>query len=384
MKKILSTVVVTLVFVVFFGVTESARAYDSYQSFRARPISLNVDFQYFKTDTNFIADGGKSTLLPGHNFQNMNFSPKIRWQFGSDFALLGGFNYGYSESNDNAFSRKNSLINRIDLAAEYQFLSDAWMKIFGRLSYAHSLEKIDYSGDAVLTSNGASEIYPEIILNMDFVGGIYTFIKGGINVRGEGLSTLGTYGVGSELRFSSFGLGASMLGQLTVKEDDNTKSSSYRDTLNNRVDGGSKIFNAINPNSHNLELNLNFLMHRQSQIKVYAGTTVVGSNTASGYYVGTNLNWVFDYTPSISVPTKSAPRRKEPEVLFKEKTDDGVNQDYFKPVTPVAPEYIQQIEGSQKNLQQTTEPDPDEMIQTKKVPTKTKGYKIKLRRAKQN
>ena len=125
-------------------------------------------------------------------------------------------------------------------------------------------------------------------------------------------------------------------------------------------------------------------MHRQSQIKVYAGTTVVGSNTASGYYVGTNLNWVFDYTPSISVPTKSAPRRKEPEVLFKEKTDDGVNQDYFKPVTPVAPEYIQQIEGSQKNLQQTTEPDPDEMIQTKKVPTKTKGYKIKLRRAKQN
>lgn len=385
MKKILSTVVSTLILTVLFGTAAPAFAYDSYQSFRSRPISLNVDFQYYKTESNFNAEGVKASLLPGHTFQNINLNPTARWQFGSSFALLGGFNYGYSESNDNAFSRKNSLINRIDMGAEYLFSSDVWMKIFGRLSYAHPLEKIDFSGDTVLTSNGASEIHPEVILNFDFEGGIYTFLKGGVNIRGEGLSTLGTYGVGSELRFSSFGLGASVLGQLTVKEDDNSQRSSYRDSLNNRVNAGSKIFNALNPNSHDLELNINFLMNRQSQIKVYAGTTLVGSNTSEGIYIGTNINWVFDYIPAISVPSKSVPvRRKEPEVLFKEKTDDGVNQDYFKPVTPLKPEYIQQIEGSRKNLQETTEPDPDEMIQTKKVPTKTKGYKIKLRKAKKN
>jgi hypothetical protein len=385
MKKILSTVVSTLMFTLFFSTAKPAFGYDSYQSFRSRPMSLNVDFQYFKTAENFNADGGKASLLPGHTFQNMNLNPTARWQMGSNFALLGGFNYGNAESNDNSFSRKNALINRIDLGAEYLFSSDVWMKIFGRLSYAHPLEKIDFAGDAVLTSNGASEIHPEVILNFDFEGGIYTFLKGGVNVRGEGLSTLATYGVGSELRFSSFGVGASVLGQLTVKEDDNTKRSSYRDALNNRVNAGSKIYNSLNPNSHDLELNLNFLMSRQSQFKVYAGTTLVGSNVASGMYIGTNINWVFDYTPTFSSPTRSAPvRRKEPEVLFKEKTDDGVNQDYFKPVTPLTPEYIQQIEGSKQNLQETTEPDPDEMIQTKKIPTKNKGYKIKLRKVKKN
>jgi hypothetical protein len=377
MKKILFTVVSTLIFTLIFGSVKPAFAYDSYQSFRARPISLNVDFEYFKTTENFNADGSKVSLLPNHSFQNISLNPKLRWQFGSSFALIGGFNYANVESNDNVFSRKNALVNRVDLAMEYLFINDAWMRIFGRMSYAHPLEKIDYAGDAALTSNGASEIHPELIMNLDFEGGFYSFLKGGVNVRGEGLSTLGTYGLGSELRFSSFGLGASVLGQLTLKEDENTQRSSYRDNLNFRVNAGSKTFNAINPNAHNLELNLNFLMRRQSQFKVYAGTTLVGSNTASGYYIGTNINWVFDYTPS-----KSPPRRKEPEVLFKEKTDDGVNQDYFKPVTPVSPEYIQQIEGSKQNLQEATEPDPDEMIQTKKVPIKTKGYNIKLRKVK--
>ncbi|MBC7457282.1 MAG: hypothetical protein H7235_03325 [Bdellovibrionaceae bacterium] len=385
MKKILSIVVRALMLTVFFGTAKPAFAYDSYQSFRSRPISLNVDFQYYKTEANFNADGAKASLLSGHTFQNMNLNPKVRWQFGSDLALIGGFNYGNTESNDNAFSRKSALINRIDMGAEYLFSSDVWMKIFGRLSYAHPLEKIDFGGDAVLTSNGASEIHSEVIVNFDFEGGIYTFLKGGVNIRGEGLSTLGTYGVGSELRFSSFGIGASVLGQLTVKEDDNTQRSSYRDNLNNRVDAGSKIFNALNPNSHDLELNLNFLMNHQSKIKVYAGTTLIGSNTSEGIYIGTTINWVFDYTPAISVPSKIPPvRRKDNEVLFKEKTDDGVNQDYFKPVTPLKSEYIQQIEGSKQNLEKTTEPDPDEMIQTKKVPTKTKGYKIKLRKVKTN
>lgn len=383
MKIFLFTVAIHLVLNVFLGLAQPAFAYDSYQSFRARPISLNVNFEYFKTDANYNADGGKANLLPGHSLQNMSLNPSARWQFGSSLAFLGGFNYGNTESIDGSFSRKSGLINRIDLGAEYLFLSDVWMKLFTRISYGYALEKIDFAGDTVLTSNGASEIRPEIILNLDFEDGLYTFLKGGFNIRGEGLSTLATYGAGAELRFSRFGFGASVLGQLTVKEDENSQRSSYRDNLNNHVDAGSKIFNAINPNSHGIELNLNFLLSRQSQIKIYSGSTLLGSNAAAGVYIGTNFNWVFDFMPSISAPSKKAPvRREAPEILFKEKTDDGVNQDYFKPVTPLAPEYIQQIEGSQKNLQKTTEPDPDEMIQTKKVPTKTKGYKIKLRKAK--
>ncbi len=381
MKKILYITVVLLIICVILTSADRAFAYDSYQSFRARPISLNVDFRYYKTTENYNADGSKVSLAPGHSFQDMNFTTNLRWQFGSDFALLGGFNYGNSESNDGAFTRKNGVINRVDLATEYLFTSDVWMKLFARLSYSLPLEKIDFGADDVLTSNGASELHPEMILNLDFEGGLYTFLKAGINIRGEGLSTLGTYGIGSELRYSSFGFGASVLGQLTLKEDNNTQQSSLRDNLNSRVNAGSKIFNSINPNSHDLELNLNYALTRQAQIKVYIGSTLVGSNVSSGFYIGSQLNWVFDFMPAISRSSKNLPRRKEAPILFKEKTDDGVNQDYFKPVAPLTPQYIKQIEGSEKNLQQATEPDPDEMIQTKKAPIKTKGYKIKLRKS---
>lgn len=371
-----------IVFVVF-SLINSAYGYNSYQSFRAKPVSVNLDLQYYKTDANFDAGGSRESLLSGNSFQYINFASHLRWQF-SNLAFLGGVNIGNSQSEDATFSRKNSIINRVDLGAEYLFMNDVWYQLFGRFNYSHPLEKIDYSGDTVLTSNGASEINPEIILNLDFEGDIYSFIKGGIIVRGEGLSTLGTYGVGSEYHFSDYGLGVSLLGQLTIKDDAHTQDATYRNNLNNRVDAGSKIFNAINPNVHNLEFNFNFQVGQQSLFKIYTGLPVMGSNTAAGYYAGVNMNWVLDYNPEFGSSTSSRPHPKkiqQSDVIFKEKTDDGVNQDYFKPVEPVSQDYIQQIEGSQKSLQEATTPDPDEEIKTKPIKKNpTKGFKIKLRK----
>jgi hypothetical protein len=60
----------------------------------------------------------------------------------------------------------------------------------------------------------------------------------------------------------------------------------------------------------------------------------MGSNISTGYYAGIYVNWVMGggvsrSKPSVA-PRVAPPKPKEPEVLFKEKTDDGVNQEYFK------------------------------------------------------
>lgn len=360
--------------------TAFAARYDSYQSFAGRPLSVNVDLQYYKTDTNFESDGSRQSLPSGNSFQQYNFTPRVRWQF-SDFALLGGFNVGNSESNDAAYVRKNSMLNRIDLAGEYLFMRDVWYRLFGRLSYVHGLEKIDYNGDTALTSDGDSEINPEVIVNVDFEENIYTFAKGGLILRGEGLSTLGTYGIGSEWRSPDYGFGAALLGQVSLKQDSHTDDANYRNDLNNRVNAGSKIFNSINPNSHQLELNFNFRMGYASLFKVYAGSALMGSNTSTGYYLGLNINWVLDYEPDFSRRSEPAPTP-----VFKENTNDGVNQDYFKPSQPQNQDYIRQLQGPKKNLDEATKPESEEdgmEINTKPDPKKKSDVKIKLRKDKE-
>jgi hypothetical protein len=304
----------------------------------------------------------------------MNFNSTARWQIKSNLAVLGGFNIANSESNDAAFSRKNFIFNKINLAGEYLFVNEIWMRWFARLGYIQPFEKIDYAGDTVLTSDAATEINPEIILNLDFEDGIYSFIKGGLIVRGNGLSTLATYGAGSELRFSDYGFGAAVLGELSIKEDEYTQRASYRDNLNNRVNAGSKIFNSINHNSHNLEFNFNFLISQLTLFKLYTGFNLLGSNVSSGYYAGVNVNWMFDLKSTKSKSESKIDNKfKESDLIFKENTNDGVNQDYFKPLSTTPNLKLDTKEPVRVELDTTPTP-----IGKKNV--MPKQYKIKLRK----
>ena len=328
-----------LFFICFFIMSQKTQAFNSYPQFKNLPFSLNFDFKYFKTDSNFNADGQKDNLLPGYNFTNLNLNSNLRWQLNSNWAAVGGFNTSSSESNDYAFSRKNSLINKINFGAEYLFINDLWIRWIARLNYIHAVEKIDMASDVVLTSNADNEFNPEILVNIDFEDGIYSFARIGFISRSNGLSSLATYGLGSEIRFSEFGIGASVLGELTIKNDDYSQRSSFRDNYNLKVNAGSKMFNSINPNSNVLEFNFNFLMSQKALLKFYVGSPLIGSNTAAGYYAGLNFNYFFGsvskksnlISPSNTNIIRPSRNYDPDNFIFKEKTDDGVNQDYFKP-----------------------------------------------------
>ena len=71
---------------------------------------------------------------------------------------------------------------------------------------------------------------------------------------------------------------------------------------------------------------------------------------------------------------------------FKEDTNDGVNQDYFKPVAPAQKNYIQQVEGSKQNLQNTTTNDQvnEQAKQNEEVKKQLNNleYTIKLKQKK--
>jgi hypothetical protein len=335
-------------------------ASNPYQVFHKDRMDINVRANYFKSQSNFGSDGSQQSLLGDNYFQNIDVTSSLRWELIEDLGFIGGFNVAASESADLLTTRKNSTVNRIDIGADYLFWTSSIHETFATIMYSHSLEATALNTDTVSNSDGAAEIQADISTRFN-MNGFYPYFQGGLNYRSEGFSTLATYAVGAEFRFSEIGLGASILGKASITDDQYTGTPATRDTVNNRVNGGSKKYFAVNPNSTDLEVNLNFAASEMMLLKFFGGYTLVGSNSALGYNAGVTLNLAFGGSKAHSVRKRSEhkdnlntiSRELTPED-FKEDTNDGVNQDYFKPVAPAQKNYIQQVEGSKQNLQNTT------------------------------
>ncbi len=339
----------TPILICFFilQISQFVQASSNYILFKPRQIGVNLAIDYFKTDANFDSSGQRQNLLNGSTYQVINFEPKMNYNVSSSLNFDGSFNIAQAESNDTFFNRKNSVVNYFNLGADYLILSDVWYRFLVQISYKHPLRKNDVLADDVLTSDGATEIHPELNLNLDFEGDIYSFIKSGIIFRGEGLSTLATYSLGSEFRFENLGVGAQLSGKLSIKNDEKTDQAFYRESLTGKVNAGSFKYNTVNPNIHTAEALVNFPIAEKGLLKFIFGYNLLGSNSALGYTVGLDFGWKFNLDSNI---LKKSTRPKNDSIVvdpnFQLDTNDGVNQEYFKPVTPIKQEYIQQIKGS--------------------------------------
>lgn len=375
-----------------------AFAYDNYQSFKSESLSVNMQIDHFRTTSNFDSGGSKVSLPDGNYFQVTNLTPWGRWQIDSDWAFLGGLNIGISESADAFFTRNNSSVNQLRLGTEYLFLDDGWFRTFFRLSGNIGLSKIDSSSDGVANYDGAHEIIPEVIANLDFEDDIAFFVKAGFNYRTENLSKLFLYGAGGEIGFSEFRLGAALLGKMSVGKD--SSPAFERQIYNANANAGSMNFYSVDPNRLDAEFNVNYIVQKDSYLKAFAGFTVLGSNTSAGIYLGTAVYWVLEskpavksrpvirhttpdpvpvYTPAPAPPVQplkpihkeeikhEAPKVQQPKPVFKEDISDEVDQRIFKPTRKEDQQYIQQIEGD----------DGEQIIIKKK---ENKDYKIKLRK----
>ncbi len=376
-----------------------------YQVFKEGQFDLDIETQYYKSTANFDADGKKTDLATGNYYQIIDFSSAVRWGFSDNLGFKVGFNVGNAESSNFIATRTNSVFNRIDIGVDYMLLDTSTFQMFAELMYSHSLEKVSQSGDQVLSSNGASEIKPTLYARMDF-DDFYPFAYIGANARGEELSTLLTYGGGGEFRFESFGLGAAINGFTSVKDDKYTNQALVRDNVTTNVNGGSKKYFSINPSLLSSEFFVNFAIVDEAFIKLYAIYDVAGSNMSQGLGGGAQVTILFDGLfgggsgsgsgssngSSGGSSSKSKPRsverpQKPKPTLpgqFQEDTQDGVNQDYFKPVTPSQDSYVQPIE---ENTPSPTEQEQQELRdrqeqQELKKQMNELDYTIKLKKVK--
>ncbi len=380
-------IIFTLLSLVTFFKTH-ASADEMFRNYRDGRADFDLTVNYFKTTANFSADGSKTDLLSGTYFQNIDTVIGARYVLFKDFGMSSGINIGSAEATDMVATRRNSTLNKIYVGADYQVFNTGSWNLITDFSYSHALEKIDTAGDSTLNNDGADEVKAILTSTVDF-GGFVPFGQIGINYRTEGLSTLLLYSGGAELRFSEVTLGGMVTGYSTAKQDENTTKPFVRDTVTARVDAGSKKFDSVNPTLLDSLVYLKYNFDQDLSFKTFAGYTLLGTNTAVGLHFGAAVNWGFGgETIRRSQPTKNTSGRKQKprsnlsvdpmDKNFKEDTNDGVNQDYFKTVNPAKDKYIEQINGSPKSLENATDPEPEPEDNQKFE----KEYKIKLKKKK--
>lgn len=376
-----------------------------YQVFKEGQFDLDIETQYYKSTANFDADGKKTDLAIGNYYQIIDFSSALRWGFTDDLGFKVGFNVGNAESSNFIATRTNSLFNRVDIGADYLLLDTSTFQMFAELMYSHSLEKVSPTTDQVLTSNGASEIKPTLYARLDF-DGFYPFAYIGANVRGEELSTLLTYGGGGEFRLESLGLGAAINGFTSVKDDKYTNQALIRDNVLTNVNGGSKKYFSINPSLLSAEVFVNFAVVDEAFIKIYGLYDVAGSNMSQGLGGGAQVTILFDSlfggsdsgsghgsgsgrnSSEGATKTKSRsvekPSRSNSPGQFQEDTQDGVDQNYFKPVSPSQDSYVQPIEESAPSVSEKQQQELREQQEQQELKKQMNelDYTIKLKKVK--
>lgn len=397
MKKIIFNFYSLLTLVI----TEISWADDNFKNFTENRFDSGYSVNFFKTQANFNASGEQDVLKDDATFQNTDIELQARYVIWQDFGVYGGLNIGNSESNDINANRKNSSISYFNLGSDYQFYQSSWLSLFADAAYHHAIEKVAADTDSVMNSDGGSDFHVRMgsVMTLDY---FQIFGGGGFKYRLSGLSSLLTYTLGMQSQFDQFVFGGAINGYASVMDDADTDNISEREAISLRVNAGSKKFNAINPNLLDTDFYFQYLFDRDISFKFNGGYTMIGSNSAVGYHVGLTLNWGFgglDYINYSKPPeghrNQSVPKQVKPKVSpstqFKEDTQDGVNQDYFKPVAPSKENYIDKVNGGGSpsgsgNGSQVIEGSESE-VQTRlkknnSLDPADKDYKIKLKRKK--
>ncbi|MEK6628893.1 MAG: hypothetical protein AABY53_09725 [Bdellovibrionota bacterium] len=345
MKKLFLPIIILCTFLTpQFGLA-AGMAVDVYRAFTPSRFDVYLDTKYFKTSSNFGRSGEKQALPANSSLQAVNLQTAARYVLFNDTGIFGGLNFGNVESNNGITARTNSRLTNISAGLDYQIVQSSSWSLFTEVAYVYSNERIDLNQDSALASDGASEFAAQlvgIIRSQNF----RNFARIGYDYRTEGLSHLLLYGFGSEYLIGDSSAGVEFAGLSSVKDDQQTNTPLIRETLTSRVNAGSKKYFSINPNSLETHLYYSYAFNPDLSFKLSLGTTIVGSNSADGNFVGLAFNWGFG---GETVRNSNSGLKKQPPKIinnsvvpenqpgFRVETDDGVNQDLFKQAEPIKP-----------------------------------------------
>lgn len=347
------------IFVGLLFISMPAMALDSYKQFKRDHWDFELASQFFYSEANYGAFGtGTHSLPDGNHYQLLDITFESRYVPQPTWSMFVLGNIGNAESDDIVAKRTNSSFNQAAAGIDFLIYTGSF-ELVPEFLLVMPFERVDSSSDTVLNSEGVIELHSRLIAQKDF-GSWRGYGWLGFNYRGEGRSYLVPYGVGALLKFSRVQWGAEILGFQSVSSDSTSGNAALRTGYINGVNAGSKKFYSVEPSLVDTQLYMNWLVSRKWMVQINGGATLAGENSAAGFHVGGFFRYSFDMTEGFTQPEDEMPSSRsniyndsdlssEKKVKsFREDTNDGVDQQIFKPqpvapIAPVTPE-VRQVE----------------------------------------
>lgn len=345
MKIAMNLPYVALLFVMFVTSTR-AEALDNYKEFKRDHLDAETATNFFYSEANYPQDGGSLVNLPnGNHFQLLDLTFSARYVPRRSWSVFGWANIGNAESKDSLATRTNSTLSEAAIGADFLIYSET-IKLIPEFTFVMPFEKIDPSSDNVANSEGVMEFRSRLIMQMD-PGPLRPYGWLGFTYRSEGRSFLMPWGVGLQLKGSKLTLGGELFGFQSISDD--TDNTATRTAYINSVNAGSLKFYGRNPSIIDSQVYGTWHVSRNWTLQANGGVTLLGSNAAAGYHVGGFIRYSFDFSEGYIrddgyVPMDSEVPQGRSQLYdrtdsmtsekvrdFREETDDGVDQNLFKP-----------------------------------------------------
>lgn len=335
----------TLIFVALAGMTLPAWGLDNYKEFKRDHMDVEAAANFFYSEANYDSSGTLQNLPNGNHFQVLDVNFNTRYVPTRTWSLFGWLNVGNAESKDSVSTRANSAPSDGAIGADFLLYSEKF-QLVPEVALVIPFASIEPSSDDVANSEGATELRSRLVAQTE-LGALRPYGWLGFHYRSDGRSFLLPWGVGFQYKLSQIKLGAELFGFQSVTDD--TSTSAGRTAYINSVQAGSLKFYGQNPSLMDATVFGTWNVTKKWALQANGGVTLLGSNSAAGYHVGGFIRYTFDFTEGYSqsddyVPIESATPRGRSRVhdrsdslssekvrQFREETDDGVDQNLFRP-----------------------------------------------------
>jgi len=354
----------TCAFAGLFFFSVPGLAFDNYKEFRRDRWDFEVGTDFFYSEANYGSGGTSQSLPSGNHYQLWNIDFGTRYIPRSTWSVFAAGTVSNAESKDSVATRSNSSLSQALVGFDFLMYSDAF-QLIPEIVGVMPFEKIDPATDTVANSEGVLEVRSRLIAQKDF-GGWRGYGWLGFNYRGDGRSFLMPWGVGAQWKLTRLRLGAELFGYQSVS-DDTDKDSLLRTSYINGVNAGSLKFYGANPSLMDTQLYAAWMISPKWTLQANGGMTLTGSNSAAGFHVGGFIRYSFDmtegYTEDLYEPVRSpVPNYRsnmynnemssEKKVRnFREETDDGVDQNLFRPRPTKKPNIQQQLDDTEFQIE---------------------------------
>lgn len=321
-------------------ISQNGYSFNKLKTYEPRTFEMSGGATYFETTSNFNDVGSKVNLISSNKYALLDMFLETRYVFKDFWSVRAKAFISNAESKNTDFNRSNSTLNTLEASGDWMVYR-GFMDVIPELTMRYSLDQISNTQDSVITNEGVLEIIAMLKAQNNYQWFSY-YAGGGYNFRSERSSVMPWYvGGGMQWKHSFFGLELNGFQTVTDDSDKGTTNEAIRNTLIQRVNGGSYRFYSVNPSHIQVQANLDVGFSSGFVVKTYIANSISGQNYANGLTMGIAVNLLFDTFSNNPhkevVPVKQVEPVKQDE-NYQIQTQDGVDQKLFQkePEIPVA------------------------------------------------